>query len=459
MTELGRASLANHWLSLLRIGRWSSPAALMLGALAVHACAPADIRTQPLAGVDGRVVVAVADGDFRASTYHDQILATPDPAFQDRLIVWRAGSPEPDLIPVSNSVTSPPEVLAVSPDARFAYVVERLGMRGPGRPRTSDLASGGRLTAVPLAGDPAEGGSMVDLGANPEAIDLRADGRMVAAVSNSPSRSLIHLVPVEGGRLGTPRSFDLATLGLTGLDPGPRGGVTATSVFWRPGSPVLAVTINTQNRVAFFRVEGSRASPRLAAWGPPVETGRDPFTGRFTPDGRHFLTLDWGRDLAAKTLEGRLPSIPSRISVIRVAPNGDASGTHRRLGDAPTDLSSEGIAISPDGTLVAAISMRQTALPRTSRRYTSAASVTLFYFDGARGALTLIDRKEFPGVLPEGAAFDLSGRKLLVTSFERRAASGGGLQVYDIEGSGAAARLLDRGMAPAPHGVHHVVIR
>jgi hypothetical protein len=83
----------------------------------------------------------------------------------------------------------------------------------------------------------------------------------------------------------------------------------------------------------------------------------------------------------------------------------------------------------------------------------------LFYFDGARGALTLIDRKEFPGVLPEGAAFDLSGRKLLVTSFERRAASGGGLQVYDIEGSGAAARLLDRGMESAPHGVHHVVIR
>lgn len=275
------------------------------------------MRTQPLAGMEGRVVVAVADGDFRASTYHDQILATPDPAFQDRLIVWRPGSPGPDLIPVSNSVTSPPEVLAVSPDAQFAYVVERLGRRGPGSLRTSDLSSGGRLTAVPLAGDRARGGWMVDLAPTPEAIDLRADGRMLAAVSNSPSHSLIHLVPVDGGMLGTPKSFDLATLGVTGRDPGPRGGVTATSVFRRPGSPVLAVTINTQNRIAFFRIEGSREAPRLAPWGSPVDTGRDPFTGRFTPDGRHFLTLDWGRDLAAKSLEGRLPTIPSRISVIR----------------------------------------------------------------------------------------------------------------------------------------------
>ncbi len=222
---------------------------------------------------------------------------------------------------------------------------------------------------------------------------------------------------------------------------------------------MLAVTINTLNRVAFFRVEGCGDALRLTPWGPPIEPGLDPFTGRFTPDGRYFLTLDWGRNFAAPSLEGRLPTTPSHISVIRVADAGDAAGSHRRLGDAATDLSSEGIAISPDGTLVAAIHMRQTALPQHAPRYTPKASVVLLHFDGATGALTPIDRAEFPGVLPEGAAFDRSGRKLVVTAFDRRDAPGGALHVYGIEESGAAARLVDQGLVETPHGVHHVVIR
>lgn len=63
------------------------------------------------------------------------------------------------------------------------------------------------------------------------------------------------------------------------------------------------------------------------------------------------------------------------------------------------------------------------------------------------------------GVLPEGAAFDRSGRKLVVTAFDRRDAPGGALHVYGIEESGAAARLVDQGLVETPHGVHHVVIR
>lgn len=438
---------------------WAARAAVLLIAVAAASCAQPGFRDSPFAGVDGDVIVAVADGDFRASTYADQILAAADPAFQDRLLIWRPGMAEPAEIPVSNSVTSPPEILAISPDARFAYVVERLGQRGAGILRTPDLSSGGRLSAVSLTGNAGQGGSIVDLGPNPEAIDLRGDGRMLAAVSNTPDRSLIHLVPVDGGTLGVPITFDLAELGVTGRRAGPRGGVAATSVFWRPGDQSLAVTINTQNRVAFFRVQGSGSELHLTPWGPPIETGRDPFTGRFTPDGRYFLTLDWGRNLAATTLSDRLPTIPSRISVIRVADGQDAAGSHRRMGDAATDLSSEGIAISPDGTLVAAINMRQTALPRSSARYTPNASVVLLHFESTTGRLRPTDRAEFPGVLPEGAAFDRSGRKLLITAFGRREAGGGALHVYGIKGAGAAARLVDHGMVPTPHGIHHVVIR
>ncbi len=54
------------------------------------------------------------------------------------------------------------------------------------------------------------------LGPNPEAIDLSADGRMLAAVSNTPDRSLVHLIPVDGGRLSPLLTFNLADLGVTG---------------------------------------------------------------------------------------------------------------------------------------------------------------------------------------------------------------------------------------------------
>lgn len=413
--------------------------------------------TEPIAGVNARVIVAIADGDFRASTYDDQILASPDPAFRDQVLVWSRGSDHPVAVPASNSVTSPPEVLAVSPDGRFAYVVERLGQRGPGRLRSPDLSAGGRLAAIPLDGTTS--GSTVHLGPNPEAVDLRADGRMLAFVSNSPTRSLLHLVPVEGGSLGRPITFDLADVGAGGSTTGPRGGLTATSVFWRPGDSALAVTLNTQDRVAFFRVEGTQVAPSLVRWGAPVPTGRDPFTGRFTPDGRHFLSLDWGRDLTATSLEARLPTTPSRISVIRVAAPNDVSGSHRRIGGAPTDLSSEGIAISPDGSLVAAVSMRQTALPPDAPRYTPNASVVLLHLDGSTGKLTPVDRVDLAAVLPEGATFDRSSRRLLVTAFESRSAAAGALHMFDISGHGLKARLLKRGAVATPHGVHHVVVR
>lgn len=231
--------------------------------------AQSGFREPALAGVEANVVVAIADGDYRASTYATQRLAPPEPEYRDRLLFWRPGIREPREIAVSNSVTSPPEVLAVSPDGRFAYAIERLGQRSRIATVVSELSPGGRLSAVALDGAAARGSS-VDLGPNPEAVDLRADGRMLAAVSNSPEQSLIHFVPVDGGKLGTPVSIDLADLGINGQSKGSRGGVTASAVFWHPNGRAVAVTLNTQNRVAFFRVDGSDEAPRLTPWGPPV---------------------------------------------------------------------------------------------------------------------------------------------------------------------------------------------
>lgn len=440
------ASVAS-WLSGLLL-------AVPISSAAVPSCG---LPSDALSGVDAKAVVAIADGDFLASTYSDGELAPPsDERFRDRLLLWREGSADWVEVGVSNSVTSPPEVLAVSPDGRYAYVVERMGQRSPGDRHMRALAPGGRVTAVELdAPSGARVASEIELGSPPESIDLRPDGRMIAVVSNVGGRNWLHLVQVDAGALGTAYSFDLADLGMA-ADTNAPSPLAVSGVYWHPDGNALAITAYTHHRILFLRVAGSDALPRVTSWGGPVATGKDPFVGRFTPDGRHFISLDWGRNLAAGTLEERLPITPSRLSVIRLASSEAPDAMHRRVGGIETDLSSEGIAISPDGDLVAVISMRGTVLPPASKRHTTTGSVVLFRFDRREGTLRRMGAREVAGILPEGAAFDRRGRSLLVSVFQRWDCPGGALLVYPIESSGTLGRPK---AMPTPHGIHHVVVR
>lgn len=65
------------------------------------------------ARIDARAIAVISDGDFRASTYRDNRLAAIGPNHRDVLTVLRprGGSAQ---VPVSNSVTAPPEVMAAS---------------------------------------------------------------------------------------------------------------------------------------------------------------------------------------------------------------------------------------------------------------------------------------------------------------------------------------------------------
>ena len=216
-------------------------------------------------------------------------------------------------IPVSNSVTSAPEILQLTRDGRTAFVAERLGERPERGDTVRDLPPGRRLFAIDLAEIPAPRlADTAEIGAFPEALSVSPDGRRVAVVSNTPEASLVQIAAYGEGRFGAVARFDLAQLGITGSASTPRGGVTATNVHWHPSGRVLAVNINTQNRVAFFEVNEAGGMLALRPWGNPVDVGTDPFVGRFTPDGRHYLTSNWGRNFAATNLEGRIPNRRSR---------------------------------------------------------------------------------------------------------------------------------------------------
>lgn len=224
----------------------------------------------------------ISDGDFAGQSYATGRLAPREAGHRDLLTIIKLkdGKAQSAEIPVSNSVTAAPEILALTHDGRTAFVTERQKDRGEKGEAVKDLAPGDRLFAVDVA-DPKRLriADTVSIAASPEALAVSPDGERVAVVSNTSDASFLQIVDYEDGRFGEVARFNLADIGLKGSGSGPRGGVTATNVQWHPSGRFLAVNVNTQNRVAFFQVGDT---PRL--WGNVVEVGKDPFVGRFTPD-------------------------------------------------------------------------------------------------------------------------------------------------------------------------------
>ncbi|MBZ9710174.1 hypothetical protein LB543_26050 [Mesorhizobium sp. ESP7-2] len=409
-------------------------------------------------------IVAISDGDFLAQTYATGQLPPPASGYRDLLTVLSIvdGRVIVGSLPISNSVTAAPEILHVTKDGRAAFVAERLGERPEGGRTVQDLPPGRRLFAVDLSDSAAPRlADTVEIAAFPEGLSASPDGRRVAVVSNTPEGNFVQIVDYTDGRFGAVARFNLAELGVSGSASTPRGGVTATNVHWHPSGRFLAVNINTQNRVAFFEVAQDAGTPVLRLWGNIAEVGADPFVGRFTPDGRYYLTSNWGRNFAATDLAGRIPTAPSTISVVRLAVLTTTGETarHETIGVTESGLNAEGIAISPDGRLVATVNMRGTSLPPETGRFQREASVTLLTFDPDTGALVKIGDYPFEGVLPEGGAFDLTGDHFLATVFQGHEGAddeaGAGLAVFRVI-KGDRPALKQIGRIPLPQGVHHV---
>jgi hypothetical protein len=72
--------------------------------------------------------------------------------------------------------------------------------------------------------------------------------------------------------------------------------------------------------------------------------------------------------------------------------------------------------------------------------------------------LTKVADYPFEGVLPEGGAFDASGRHFLATVYEYDgAAAGAGVEVWQV-GPADRPGLRHLGRIAVPHGAHHVEI-
>ena len=409
---------------------------------------------------EGRYIVAVSDADMVASAYVNGDLGPREG--RDALSVieldgdpraWRASA-----VTVSNSVAGPPASVDVTPDGRYAVVIETWTPRpeGDGPHRFSDLAFGDKISVVDLSEPSApEVVQTIETLKRPDAVRISPSGELVAVSFNAAGggkETPLALYRFDNGRLGAPVTpdipgWDFAAGRLIDID-------------WHPTEPVLALVNELGSDLRFARVADDLS---LEIIGNVVDVERAPFRAEFTPDGRHVVVngLYWGADIAGRWIEA------PRGAVLTVRMNAEVDGDkirHALVSRVTTGVSPEGLAVSPDGRWVATMNLERSYLPYDDARITWFSSITLAALDPETGALRHVGDFNYDGVLPEAGVFDNSSSYLAVVNYDhfddRR--QGGSVDFWRIDRDPLAPDNVQlvrtEHSVPVARGAHSAVI-
>lgn len=443
---------------------------LILMALAGSGCQSNSAMSDPTppepSSISGRYIAVLSDADLGATAFSDGMLSRPRADGADALTIIRlpmAAEPAPGTpawdtgfaqAPVSNSVMGPPTSLTVSRDGTFAVVAETRGQAGPTATRIGELPMGTSVIPIDLT-DPMRPVVLakVEVGKNPQSVDLNPTATVLAIATQRAGGQIV-LAPVAGKTIDR-----LMAWPLMGMED---DAAAATGIAWSPDGKILAVTVAEKNLVAFyeFNIEAATGDFGLRPFGEPVTTGKYPFHGKFSPDGRFFITTDlqWGADV-----KNYLVGAPEgTLSVIKLSEqSGDATAAFHQVVDTQqVGISPESLAISADGKFVATANLRTSMLAAGDAQLVGG-SITLLSFDTDTGLLTLISETPIDA-MPEGLTFDASDQHLIVSKFrslDPRAVDGE-LDFYKLV-RGSEPRLVKGdfsvGVGIGPHGV--VIVR
>ncbi len=412
---------------------------------------------------EGRFIVSVQDADMVSSAYVNGMLGPREGA--DTLAVipldgdprdWQAAE-----VFASNSVAGPPAAVEITPDGRFAFVVETFTPRPDNDEPHSfgDMSIGSTLTVISLE-DPTA----------PEVLQTLAVGRrpLVASV-NATGDILAVSYSIEGGS-GAETPLQLFRIGADGSLSEPVSPViegyalgedNIMDIDWHPDENVMVWINQFGNTMQFARVGDDLT---ITPFGNTVDIERAPYRVFFTPDGSHAVTnaVYWGPDIAGTWIEA------PRGAVLTVRMNAeirdDGTVRHAFVDRVITGVSPEGLAVSPDGRWVATTNLERSYLPYDDARITWYSSMTLAALDQATGDLTEIGTFNYDGILPEAAVFDNSGNYLAVANYDhfddRR--EGSSIDFWRIQTDpldpGNTQLIKTEHSVPVARGAHSMVI-
>ena len=412
--------LKSRWLrQLLLVGTGLLLALLIYGMLQlIEPVRIAPIARNASVNFAGQALLVASDADMVATAYGDAKLDRV-PGIEDALtVVDLPLNPEQPAIaslPVSNSVMSWPQIIAVSPDGQRAYVAEVRSRPSHGINEFDDIdqmPAGSQLTVVDITdyADPKVVES-VNVGLNPEHLSISPNGKLLAVNSNEPGKELLIVKLRADGRLGERTYLPMPYDGTREDNQTP---------IWHPSGEYLAITQNRNRRVAFYRVQQVNGTIRLERLGDPLAVGNYLSHPRFTRDGRFLLVPDLKWGLYSNPTLNFLLNAPGEMIAIQFDP--DVEHPAKVVSRVDVGLSPEGFALSPDDSLIATVNMRRTYLPNflPAWRGKAYSSLSLVQLDPRTGQLTAIQEYGFEGLLPEQATFDAIGNSLAVVIFHDR---------------------------------------
>ncbi len=366
---------------------------------------------------EGRYIVSVQDADMLSSAYVNGQLG-PREGSDTLAVVPLDGDPRDwaaSEVFASNSVAGPPAAVEITPDGRFAFVVETFTPRpDDDEPHSfGDKSIGTALTVISLA-SPTEPEVLqtLDIGNRPIAVSVNATGDILAVSysieGGSGGETPMQLFRIaEDGTLSDPVSPNIEGYAL--------GEDNIMDMDWHPDESVMVWINQFDNTMQFARVGDDLT---VEPFGNTVDIDRAPYRVLFTPDGSHVVTnaLYWGPDIAGIWIEaprGQLVTVRMNAEI-----GADGTVRHALVDRVMTGVSPEGLAVSPDGRWVATTNLERSYLPYDDPRITWYSSVTLAALDQETGDLTEIGTFTYDGILPEAAVFDNSGNYLAVANFD-----------------------------------------
>ncbi|WP_445638114.1 Lactonase family protein [Nostoc sp. DSM 114161] len=375
-------------------------------------------RTAPLA-FQGRYLVSISDADMLASAYVDGKLGSPEG--RDAIsVIPLTGKHIRDLrayeVEASNSVAGPPAAVAVTPDGRYALVVETLEQRPKGdwqKQTFTDLKHGKRLLVFDLS-NPTRPTQVQELAIaeRPTSVSINRDGSLVSVTfhpKGAGAKTPLALIPLTNGKLGQPIYPPVSSL--------PQGDELIHTT-WHPTQNTLALVNTTTAEISFAKVVGKDSNLGLESWGNVVKIEKAPYIARFTPDGRHLIVnnLFWGADVQGTWNEAPRGSV---VSIrLEAGAQTDGSPRHALVSRAMTSVSPEGLTVSPNGRYVVTTNLERSYLTYNDNRITWFSSLTLMTLDPQTGQLNRVADYPYDGILPEAAAFDASSQYLAVVTYD-----------------------------------------
>ncbi len=431
--------------------------ALLLPAAALL-MAPAQAQQPP--GFDGRYIAAISDGDMRAYAYIDGRLGPRRGPDELALVALPlVGETTTARIEVPNTVINPVYSIAASPDGNTIFVAETHTGQEEGDETIGDLQAGTTLRAINVSDLSAPKViDSVEVGTRPMGVSVSPDGRTLVLATKTSETPLTFVTFAEGA-FGTPVQFGFET--LTTIPELPDGGLLPHHAEWHPSADIVAVTFALRNQLRFYRVarDASGDVTGITLWGNPVVTSKWPMSGKFSGDGRHFVTNDlkWGPDV-----QGFYVNAPgSELTSVRLARPEETEPRHIVVGGAPLPRHAESIAFSNAGDLIATLNIGQTWLSEDEPGH-SLSSLSLVAFDPESGQMRPLGDWEMPGILPEGVAFDADDSHLVAGIFEYEGPEprASALEIWQVKRHpGRDPRLVPTGFAiPTGPGAHSLIV-